>query len=244
MVYTHAFDLLAKVVAFALMLAGVFVVDPDAWVPPHSDLNKIAVFATIALSGALTWLLTWRPVLLPASTWAYVRWTFQVSPTWREAHELSHLFAIGPTDGLRWHPSLDVREVDREHRMEVLLARVQALKAARSIGWWERNRQQAALGRLLHPDTYLMMHVAIAVGLVPIGFGLFAGRGPLGSLAWIASMTVGPTMTALAALLLLMLCAWAAGMLFDRLLGRRPPPIADEVEPPEPAMPPPRNPFA
>lgn len=244
MIYTHAFDLLAKLVASVCALAILFLVDPDTWAPPGSDLNTIAVVATIVFSGALTWMLVWRPLLLPASTWAYARWNFQISPTWPEAYELSHLFAIGPTDGLHWHPSLDVRGVDREHRLEVLLARVQALKAARSVGWWERSRQQAALGRLLHPDTYLAMNVAIGLGLVPIGFGLFAGRGPLAVLAQIAATWAGPTFTGLGAVLALTMGAWSAGMVFDHLVGRGPPPVTEDRPAEEPIAPPPRNPFA
>ena len=122
MIYTHAFDLLAKVVALILALVATLAVDPNAWAAPGGVLHKVAVVAILLCCAALTWLLVWRPVLLPASTWAYVRWTFQVSPTWREAHELSRLFAVGPAEGLRWHPSLDVPSVERQHRLEVLLA--------------------------------------------------------------------------------------------------------------------------
>jgi hypothetical protein len=226
MFWTHKYDLLFKLLGLAAFV-GLYQVSGIALNSAgpsgtSEQFVEIARFSTFAFFLSVGWALVWRPLLRPASTWCYVRRTFDAPLSWRDAKDLSPLFSITLTEGMKWHPSTDVVDLPVEQRLSMLRSRSEALRQAQSVGFLARTRQTSALGRLLSPATYNAWFIVSMLGLVPIFLGALFQAGPASFLAgWTSSSdgTYRPQLSCLLGCLAWVVITWAAAFACDRFIG-------------------------
>jgi hypothetical protein len=133
MIWTHIFDLLAKLASMALAVSLLLLSLPN---PPAKGEPILFVFFFI--TGALVWWFALRPL----SSWLHARVRLGARLSWAQARRASMLFSPVPNlfrldplqDLLVWHPLWEVRhlpEVQRAAAIEEALENLQAEQKAR-----------------------------------------------------------------------------------------------------------------
>jgi hypothetical protein len=132
--YSHRYNLAAKVASFGVGLASApAVVRLFAWLRdaaglgPHLDahpplrwLGTVAQVGAIGLCVALSWHFLYKPCLVPAANWLFLRRARATHASWADAVALSPLFELD-RDAI-WFPVPEVLDLPAGQRLAYLYA--------------------------------------------------------------------------------------------------------------------------
>lgn len=148
--YSHRYDLLAKLVCLGAAIAGMAPVSRGlGWVrrltgiAPYLEANNpdFLVFLTATLADLVAvfvalfvaWRFLYRPFLVPAATWLFLRFARDTRVSWVDSVDLSPLFQFDKD--ATWFPVPEIRDMPEGTRLAYLYAlaeRTQRLATALS----------------------------------------------------------------------------------------------------------------
>jgi len=127
-VYSHLYDLLVKLVLITLIATILILLSPSLWIqgmvlqwglkPSQAEfVFLIFLFVVVALP-MFAWV--YVPLLSPAATWCYLRFSLKTPVTWEIARAVESLFR--PTlKRLQWYPMKELKSLPVEARLSELL---------------------------------------------------------------------------------------------------------------------------
>ena len=127
MFYSHVYDLFAKLLILAILVATLFIFQVDKWqslMINHWGLREGQTIFFISLALGLfaipLLLFVYLPVLAPAAGWCYLRFSLKTPVSWAVAKKTESMFR--PTlKRLEWLPLTDLKKLPEEEREATLL---------------------------------------------------------------------------------------------------------------------------
>lgn len=125
-VYSHKFDLIVKLILFALFFSTMLVFDID-----HVKQQMVSQFNLktsqaefIFLLGflaelVLLWFILYLPFLSPLASMCYMRFTLKTPVSWTMAKQLAPFLSIN-FPSMQWMPLLFIKDLPEEERMAAL----------------------------------------------------------------------------------------------------------------------------
>lgn len=157
MIWTHIFDLFAKLVCIALAIL-MFVLESHQ---PRQNADLVILAFSFVAGGVLWWV-----ALRPLSSWLHARLRLGTSLSWDQARRASMLFSpVRFHDLLQWHPMWEVRQLPAEARtaaIEAGLSQLLAQREAKAAHW-------RAAPVVSHVFRWLRWGGVAALVVVPLG---------------------------------------------------------------------------
>ncbi len=125
--YSHFYDLIAKLLVVVLLVACLFIIEPEQWetflVTQWGMKASLAEFLTVLsisiIAIPIIWLV-YLPWLSPAAAWCYLRFSLKTQVSWEVAKEVESLFR--PTlKRMEWYPLSELKNLPQAERVPELL---------------------------------------------------------------------------------------------------------------------------
>lgn len=128
MFYSHVYDLFAKLLILAILVASLFILQVDKWqslMITQWGLREGQIIFFISLAVGLfaipLFLFLYLPFLSPAAAWCYLRFSLKTPVSWAIAKKTESMFR--PTlKRLEWLPLTNLKKLPEEEREATLLA--------------------------------------------------------------------------------------------------------------------------
>lgn len=200
-VWTHIFDLIGKILSFAVMLCVFWVLMESGW----KGKEHVFLFMTV---GSFSLLLVWSLVFRPLSSMVYARVRLSARLSWAQANAASILFSPWipvPT----WHTALHVLDLPVNERAAAIMMKAEEVRAKQTAEW----RQWKASGWTR--KTHTALEIIAVILCVILTFAHLPPASWISDLQarFLADGSYSPVLT-------ILLCAAPVGLLF-RLMRPR-----------------------
>jgi hypothetical protein len=140
MIYSHFYDLLAKLVLLALVLLIWIPIEPFM---AHTIVllgavkeSQVTFFSILFMIAISVLLLAWVyvPWLSPAAAWCYLRFSLRTPVDWATAKTVESMFR--PTlQRLEWYPMKDIKKLAPEERIPTILQLFDQLQTQKTTNY-------------------------------------------------------------------------------------------------------------
>ena len=182
-IYSHKFDLIVKLIMFALLVSTMFLFDFDyleqqlvSQFNLKASQGTYIIFLGIIAELVILWFILYLPFLSPLASWFYMRFTLKTPVTWTMAKQLSPFLSINLRT-MQWMPMLFIKDLPEEKRMEALMEIINHPPVQKS-----NSRLDLFLREKLSKKAYNLYIILTIIGSVWHLYGFIDGSGIVGYL--------------------------------------------------------------